>query len=173
MVYFKNFKTIPSCSAKFLKLKEKISYPIQSFINYSQKIQIFQPDKTLLLCWNFIMLVFVVMNVIYIPLKLGFDLDESKFNVYLTNLVGSVPVWIFVFDIILNLNTAYYSKGVYIMERQKILLNYIKSTFFLDIITVLPFMIAYFTEIPYIETLFMLRLFKLKKSIKKLEEYLN
>ena len=46
--------------------------------------------------------------------------------------------FMFSFDIFINLNTAYYKKGEFILSKEKIIKNYIKNEIFFDFITFFP-----------------------------------
>ena len=150
---------------------------IQKIINFIMvlfnKVEVFQPDKWIISTWNFIMLFFVLINALYIPLKIGFEIDEDKVNRYIYVIFEQIPVWIFIVDILVSINTAYYSKGVFLIDRIKIIKHYIKSYLLLDLVTIGPFLLGYFSSISYVEMLFLLRILKLNASIKKLEEFLQ
>ncbi len=45
----------------------------------------------------------------------------------------------FGFDIILAFNTGYYKNGVLILNRKLVVLNYLKSWFFLDAVSTFPY----------------------------------
>lgn len=154
-------------------VKEKIIKFKNLMLVLFMKFEVFQPDKPIISVWNFTMLFFVFINAFYIPMKIGFAIEEYDINVIFFVIFGQVPVWIFIFDILISLNTAYYSKGVFISDRYKIIKNYIKNFFLLDLVSIGPFLIGYFSNIGYVEMLFLLRILKLNASIKKLEEFLQ
>jgi hypothetical protein len=45
----------------------------------------------------------------------------------------------FMTDILINFNCGYYKKGVLIMERKLIMINYLKTWFILDLMASLPY----------------------------------
>ena len=61
--------------------------------------------------WDILILLAYIINVFYIPLFISFELPIS-FDNYRTPYIffEVIPVWIFVIDIFITLNTAYYSK---------------------------------------------------------------
>lgn len=158
---------------KIILFKNYVNIQIQEIQAVIRKIEVFQPDRSFIIFWNFIMLFFVLMNAFYIPLKLGFNLDFEAINDVIYIFVETCSVWIFIIDIFININTSYYAKGVYIVERFKIIKHYIKYSFLLDFFSIVPVLLAYFTSIPYVEIFFLLRIFKLKKSVKKVEDFLQ
>ena len=71
------------------------------------------------------------------------------------------------------MNTAFYSKGILIYNREEIIKQYLKSNLFLDLITVGPFLISYFIKIKSFSLLFLLRSIKLKNLLKRLDEFIQ
>ena len=45
----------------------------------------------------------------------------------------------FLLDILINFNTGYYKKGVLIMNRKDIIVNYLKTWFILDLLASFPY----------------------------------
>ena len=157
----------------FMKMKENFEKVRTQIMELCAKIEVFQPDKVIVSMWNFIMLFFVFINALYIPLKIGFEIDETQINSNIFIIFEQIPVWVFIFDIAISMNTAYYSKGVFISDRIKILKHYAKTFLLLDMVTIGPYLLGYFSTIKYVEMLFMLRILKLNASIRKLEEFLQ
>ena len=155
------------------RLVENIEKTINFIMNILTKFEVFQPDKLIISIWNFIMLFFVMINAFYIPMKIGYEIEESKIDSTIFIIFEEIPVWVFIVDIIISLNTAYYSKGVFVNERYKIIKHYFKSYALLDLFTIGPFLLGYFSSLNYVEMLFLLRILKLNSSIKKLEEFLQ
>ena len=71
---------------------------------------------------------------------------------------------IFWIEIIINFNTDYYDEGCPIQERKKIIKNYFKTNFILDLATTAALFLDYFTNKHIFIIIFMLKV----KSIKKL-----
>lgn len=160
-------------TSKIQKFKEKIGKFWKFIVLLLSRIEVFQSDKIFISVWNLIMLSFVLLNALYLPLKIGFEIDEKKINIFIKTIFESIPVWIFIIDIIITLNSAYYSKGSFVCDRYKILKHYFKYSLLLDIITIGPYLLGYFSDIGYVEMLFLMRIFKLKALIKKFEEFLQ
>ena len=87
-----------------------------------------------------------------------------------------IPIWAFAIDIIVTLNTSFYYKGTLQSEKSKILKHYVKTQLNLDIITLGPFLFVSllntFNNNKFLEILFVLRIIKMKKLIKKIKENL-
>lgn len=63
----------------------------------------------------------------------------SPFHVFIETFID---IW-FLLEILLNFLTGYYEKGHLVMQKKKIAINYIKTWFFLDLISSIPF--SFFT----------------------------
>ena len=111
---------------------------------------------------------------IFIPLRLSFNIDKSKnySNFYI--FFDFIPYFIFIIDIILTLHTGYFLKGIFICQKSKILKNYLQNEFFLDIVTLIPLTIIIFiSNYIFLEIIVLLRIFKLIKKFKNMEEFLH
>lgn len=82
------------------------------------------------------------MFVMIVLILLGFLLPYiSAFEPSNTNLSRSIDIFsicIFSIDILINFNTGFYEKGTLIMERGKIIKNYLTFWFWLDLVSTLP-----------------------------------
>ena len=138
------------------------------------KIKVVTPDSNYRIFWDFMILFFLCLNVWYIPLKISFSL---KLNIFEQTIyyyfLEFIPVTIFLIDIIVILNTSYYSKGAFITKKSKIASNYYKKYFFLDVITLGPALISTQLSIGSAEILFLLRIIKMRNLVKKIDEYLD
>lgn len=68
------------------------------------------------------------------------------------------PLIIFLFDIFICFNTTYYEEGGVILDRKKIIKNYIKYNFILESFTALIFFINHEYHIEYLDLIFLLRI---------------
>lgn len=62
------------------------------------------------------------------PLLIGFDIDFNK-NVFIYSTYRYLSLAIFSIDIIISLNMGYYEQGVIVIDRKKVLINFIKGNF--------------------------------------------
>ena len=81
---------------------------------------------------SFILLVFISL---YVPFLYSFSVDTN--NEGIIDMELCIDIW-FLFEICLNFFTCYVDQGILVMERKKIVLNYIKSWFILDIFCSIP-----------------------------------
>ena len=122
-----------------------------------KNIPVIAPDRTLRLIWDYFIVFFMIMNFFYIPLEISFDfyLSPEK-NWLLYVLIKIIPVWIFFINVIFNFLTAYYSKGVYIYNKQRIILRYLRKEFVMDLITLVPFAFSIYFQYKYGLTFFII-----------------
>ena len=133
-----------------------------------KKIPILMPDNNLKLFWDFCLLFLILGNTLIIPLNLCFELE----NLVFFQSFDIALLYLITFDMILSLFTAYYSKGVVIVNRHKILMNFLSNGFLWDFLSVIPY---FFTQVfgnDYVQLLLMLRLVKMSKIFIGLEEHL-
>ena len=158
----------------FLYKSDKKGY-IEDFKLYLKailkKIPIIMPDNNMKLLWDYFILFLILWNTLIIPLNLCFDLDTienpgffSGFDLFL--------LYMILFDVLLSLFTAYYSKGVIIMNRSKIIKNYISHSFLWDFFSVIPYFLGPVFGNDFVKLLLMLRLVKMRKIFIGLEEHL-
>ena len=155
------------------KLKDFIEEIYQLVERYGNKITVFEPDHPFRFTFDIIMLIYMVLLIAHIMLKFGFQLQENNYYPALWTIFQILPPWIFLLEMLLDFNTSYYSKGVYISSRTKIIYHYFKYDFLLDLITIIPLFINQTKYGQYLETIVALRLVNVSNIVKRLEEYLQ
>lgn len=75
------------------------------------RFSILLPDSVGKIIWDSFILLLLCINLLYIPVKISFSQIATYKNPYLLTFFDDFPSWAFILDIILNFNTAYYSKG--------------------------------------------------------------
>jgi hypothetical protein len=166
---------------KFKKFKNINYYIKDGFLIVLENIKTFSPEYNTRIIWDFNLLFFLVLNIFYVPLTLGFEFDSyeeiSLFSVinFFYFSCNIFPMAIFLIDILVNMNTAYYSKGEYVIQKKKIIKNYINNYLFFDFLSVLPFIVKFFLfyNNSMFEIFFFFRLIKLRKLILKMDAYLR
>lgn len=93
------------------------------------------PQNPLKILWDFIMLVIIICQGIYVPLLIAFEFDVSTEFIYFDVSV----TFCLLFDIILTFNTGFQKKGACVMNRSMIIKHYLKTWFFLDILSCFPY----------------------------------
>jgi Ion transport protein len=145
----------------------------------------FSPFSRFRILWDSFLMIFLLITMILLPLELSFGLLEDNLAFEYCNLS------IFTIDILLNFHTAYLHHGEHIYSHRKIARNYIKSWFFIDLLSTFPFgsmsqyffnksntpdsaqFLKLFRVIRLLKVLRALRFFKMSNSFKVLREMAN
>ena len=101
-------------------------------------IPLFEMDSIYSTFWNLIMILVFSVHFLIVPFHISFGLQKQDYNIGLWYLFHEFPIYLGSLDIFNSLNTAYYSKGVYVKDRKKIVRFYFKWSFWLDLCVVLP-----------------------------------
>ncbi|CAD8143061.1 unnamed protein product [Paramecium pentaurelia] len=134
------------------------------------KIAIIYPESTFKIIWDTVVVCFIVINIFFIPMSLSFELDKS--SQISTLFFETIPSYIFIVEILLNFNTAYYSQGIIHTNRSDIFFHYISNNFIWDLLIAIPFILAQF-NIPYIQFILLLRIARVRSMIQNVEDLLN
>lgn len=105
-------------------------------------------------------------------LRHAFDLAQENYNDFFWMVYEVLPVYIFIFQILLDLNTSYYSKGIYITARDKIMKHYLKFNFGIDLITLPPLFFCS-SQLEFLEFFVMIRMVHIGNLVKSLENFLQ
>lgn len=116
------------------------------------------------------LILIIVINIFYVPMKLSFKIENINETVQV--FVETLPSILFILEIILNFNTAFYKKGVMYTSRKDIFKNYISGNLKLDLIAVFPFLISKF-NVPYTDFALLLRVTRVKSMVDNLEDIVN
>ncbi|CAD8141478.1 unnamed protein product [Paramecium octaurelia] len=148
--------------------KEKCNF--NQIFKILQLIPIIDPDQTIKIIWDILMLISVIINLIYIPLELSFDFKASDQVVLYLN---TIPSWLLLFDVIFTLQTAYYHEGTIHRNQAEILKNYMKGgKLMIDVLILVPILFQQY-EIDILKFALLFRIVKLPKMANNLEEILN
>ncbi|CAD8147487.1 unnamed protein product [Paramecium octaurelia] len=123
-----------------------------------------QPNHPFRLVWDIISMLFIVIQMMIIPLMLSFEIDDER-----TSLFMEIMDDFFLVDILIQFNCAIYIDGKIVLKRSSIICNYLKFWFWLDLISSLPY--DYFVEGGNVQMIRMLRFFKFLKVIKMIKAF--
>ncbi|CAG9325145.1 unnamed protein product [Blepharisma stoltei] len=87
------------------------------------------------LTWDIFILFSLILQGIYVPFAISFDVASAGFLIYYDFIVSLA----FIVDIIFNFNTGFFKRGILIMNRKLIAWNYLKTWFILDILSSFPY----------------------------------
>ncbi|CAK66966.1 unnamed protein product (macronuclear) [Paramecium tetraurelia] len=152
------------------KHMNKIQILIQNLKWALSHIPIMDPDSNFKVMWDILLLIQIILNIFYIPMKIGFGFQNEGILYQL--FFESLPSWTFIVDIIINFFTAYYSKGQIHKSHKDIIRNYARYELWWDLLIAIPFILSSF-KIKYTEYILMLRLAKVKTLINSVEEAIN
>ena len=96
---------------------------------------IIHPDNFFKKKWDLLIAVILIYTAIVLPYRVSFTDEDSKFNVILDYLFDAI----FAVDMIINFFSAYIdNEDNIIKNRQKIIVNYFKTWFFIDFFSIFP-----------------------------------
>lgn len=108
---------------------------------YTRAEFLVHPYKNFKFIWDIVQLVLIIFWLFYIPLDVAFE-ETQKTEIY----IFLVSVVLFIFDVLINLNTSYFINGIEERNRSKILSHYIKNSSFIDGITIFPLILLIFLD---------------------------
>ncbi|CAD8113120.1 unnamed protein product [Paramecium primaurelia] len=150
--------------------------------SYICKIKVFEPDSMFYRNWQVLNSIFVVCFFFQIPFMLAYqpliDEKEAYHYQYYEEFSLYVGISIFMMDIILTFNIAFYKQGQLISNRKQIAINYIKTYFFLDLIPLIcliEYRCLLFDEkkLGFEQFLFILKVYEVNKTSNMIKEYLQ
>lgn len=162
---------IKKMSSKFSLIFSHIS---RFFRDILDKIPLFEIDSVQTVLWNIILVFVFAFHIFDVPLDLSFDLSDVSFHRNMKFCSHDLPLITGIMDMFYSLNTAYYSKGVFVKERNKIFRFYFKKNFWLDLVAFGPFFVSIYEllENHFIYELnFIFVAIKMTIIIIKLEDY--
>jgi len=137
-IFNDKFKLYSKMKTFFLKKKkgrELLDY-YEKFVEKMEKIfHVLDPSKSLIICWETLILLCIFMHFIVIPLETSFSINFMDLSPGLSY-VNTFTIMTLVADIAKKFNTAYYLKGVLVTKRKSIAWHYLKKEFWLDILSV-------------------------------------
>jgi len=98
----------------------------------------FHPAGMFRLCWDIMVMIWIVYGMILYPFRLSFEaaLDSSE-KVF--DFLDNIQNIFFLIDICLNFHTAYYHDGTLVFDQKKIVNNYLRGWFLIDLIASVPY----------------------------------
>lgn len=159
--------------------------------NFVNKIGVIEPDNQMKMIFDFIIIILIVLLFFIFPLQLSFNfyLVEQLFSNPLTqSLIYFIVLFLMFVDIILKFFTGYYENGISVLQKEKIIKNYLHKHVIFDLLAFLPVFLICFrrlgvfyldseekpTSLVHLsEFLIFFKLFEVVKAIQTLEEMLH
>ncbi|KAM3146812.1 hypothetical protein pb186bvf_000966 [Paramecium bursaria] len=151
---------------KFILNQGKRRY-FNLYENLFQYCPIIEPDSSLKITWDILILIAVLLSLFYVPIQLSFNFDEPLL-IYIA--FDFLPAWLLLIDIFINCLTAYYKQGV--IHRDDIIKHYAQSTLIVDLIIVIPALLATL-GIQQVRFFLLLRVFRVSRMVESIEELIN
>lgn len=143
---------------------------------------VLHPTRIFKVIWDLVHMIIIISYLYIIPINLSFDINLLSLyydsQPYLVVFFQYFTMIFLVFDIFINMNTAYYKKGELIYERKKIFLNYIKHHLLPDILSMLYIFLKIFLNTSFfnfediLAFLFLLRVKNLNRITTRIEEFI-
>lgn len=137
------------------------------------KTPVFEPDRLFFFIFDLFLLFYLILFIGETCLKLSFHLKKVDYSDFLWFFLEELPPYVFFLQAIVTLNTSYYSKGVYIENRYKIMKHYLKYEFLLDFLTILPLFLTLNNYSEYLDLIFLIRISNINTILKRIEEFLQ
>jgi len=142
-------------------------------LQFLQIIPVISPFSSLRFIWDIIMMITIVAFLFIIPIEITFNQPIRQFfpSLFLNFIIG-----VLIFDFFFSWNCGYFEKGLPIMNRKEIAINYLKSNFLTDFIGSFLIILDYikgYDDHNYLHLLFFLKFRNIKLFFKRIEERFN
>ena len=97
------------------------------------------PDSNLRTSWDLLSFFFTIYQSIIIPFRISFEVDARGAFYYYETFIDMF----FLTEILVTFNTGYYKQGNLVMERKLVILNYLRTWFFMDLFASFPYSIVF------------------------------
>ncbi|CAD8096286.1 unnamed protein product [Paramecium sonneborni] len=128
-----------------LKFKEKMKKLIASsfgtFILWTKRIQLFKPESPVKVIWDFASLISRLYFLFLIPLDVVWNKYSFMFDMY--NIQSFVFLLILLGDLLVGLNTSYYTEGILVTDRKKIVKHNFLKCYGLEWMSTIQIMIYF------------------------------
>ena len=134
--------------------------------NYS----VISPNSNVKFLWEIIIFFIIIYFVVILTLQFAFS---QNLEVFMNISAFYSLILVLLFDILINLNSAYYYKGNIENNRSKIIVNFFKNNFLVEFISFLSIFSALYNANSYEyfnNMLFLVKLGRTSMIIKKIEE---
>ena len=140
------------------------------------KIPILSPDNYFLIGWDVVSVLYVIINFFYTTIMFAFfdqiTLIKSQGSA-LIDFIEYSSIVILIIEILLNFNTGYYHKGVFIHEKKKVLIHYLENGFIIDVFVFVSYMLIINSRNMLFNLMFLVKVIKIKSFFVKVDEFLQ
>lgn len=96
---------------------------------------VFKPDSAFLPSWGCCMILTIVYQALVVPFMLAFSLEDTLGLVT----VDFICTVLYIFDILISCNTAFFNKGMLVTSRTRILCKYMRTWLLWDVLSTFPY----------------------------------
>ena len=150
-----------------------------------RNVWVMRPEQASRFGWEMFIMSFLLILGFLIPFSSAFEPDNNS----LSNSLDYTSLIVFSIDMIINFNTGFYEKDKLVLDRYKILKNYISFWFWIDLLSTIPIdwllnlagtnnsqtnkLVKYVTILRVLKLLKLIRLTKLKFMILKIKDRIS
>lgn len=110
--------------------------------NKINQISTINVDSKPVVLWKMLFLLIMVLQVIVIPIKISFSLDNLVETNNHIDLFFEISLFTYFIDIFLSFNTSYFHEGEAVYERKLVWSHYVKLDFWIDSLTLAGLMLS-------------------------------
>ncbi len=96
---------------------------------------VFKPHSTFLPIWGSIMILTIIYQALVVPYMLAFSLDDTLSLVT----IDFICTVLYILDVLISCNTAFFSKGKLVTSRIRILCRYMRTWLLWDMLSTFPY----------------------------------
>ncbi|KAL4438107.1 hypothetical protein ABPG74_016886 [Tetrahymena malaccensis] len=165
---FQKGKTFHKSSTVGSNIERAISSRNQ--FSFTEQFPIIQPNQIFLVFWNIFFLIFLLIQLVIIPLLCVYD--QAKDTQPFLFITEPFAIAVFVIQILLNLNTGFYSEGEIVKSRLQIFQKYLRFYLWIDLITIMAVIACMQNQnIQYIKFIYILRIIQVLQLLNTIEEH--
>lgn len=101
---------------------------------FFKNISVFSPNSGFKILWDSLIFAIIVINLIYIPLKISFEGEIPFEDTFILSFLSKCSGWVFTLDIFIQFNCGYYRKGEVITDRKSIYYRNLSFKFWLNLL---------------------------------------
>ncbi|CAD8095943.1 unnamed protein product [Paramecium sonneborni] len=123
------------------KMKQLIASSFGTLILWIQRIELFKPESPVKVIWDFASLISRLYFLFLIPLDVVWNKYSFMFDIY--NIQSFVFLLILLGDLLVGLNTSYYTEGILVTDRKKIVKHNFLKCYGLEWMSTIQIMIYF------------------------------
>lgn len=165
--YFSNSNVQTSNNNKFLLM---LKFYYTNIATLVQQIPSMAPNCKVVLVLDILLFLYILGLSFFLPVNEGFRINLLQSG-FMQALSTDIPIVIFIFEILLQINTSYYEDGINLVtDRKKILLNYVYNHMWRDVVATIALIMSLHFDVRIVSMAFLVKLFQLSELKNKILE---